>query len=55
MRIPDLFSLDLIKRWVVKRHVDSGLEGLVEDADAVGGQEKNTLIVFKSPQENCSR
>ena len=45
-RFPDLYFGFLRKIVEMERHVDTGEEGFVECLDSIGGEEKNTTIVF---------
>jgi hypothetical protein len=48
----DVASLGLVQRRVVEGQVDTRLEGLVDGADSVGGQEEKTVVVLENSKEN---
>jgi hypothetical protein len=50
--IPDLFSRIFIEWIVSDLHVDSGHEGFVKAAHAIGRQEKNTLEIVEGSQKD---
>ncbi len=48
----DVARLRLVEGRVVERHVDAGLEGLVDGADAVRRQEEQAVVVLEDAQED---
>lgn len=53
---PNLGAARLVEDGKAESDVDAGLEGLVEGADAVGGEEKDTVEIFECAEEdwyNC--
>lgn len=52
---PDLGAARLVEDGQAEGDVDAGLEGLVEGADAVGGEEEDAVEVFERTEEDCKR
>lgn len=52
VRLPDPAGVLPREGRVVQREVEAGLEGLVEDADAVAGEEEDAFVVFEGAEED---
>lgn len=50
--LPNFHSLVLIKMGVLDGEVDTTLECLIKCSDAVGGENEDAIVVFKSPKED---
>jgi hypothetical protein len=48
----DVACLGLVQGRVVQRQVDTRLEGLVDGADSVGGEEEKTVVVLEDSEED---
>jgi hypothetical protein len=48
----DFACLGLVQGRVVQRQVDTRLEGLVNGADSVRGEEEKTIVVLKNSKED---
>ncbi|KAK1245927.1 hypothetical protein MKX07_004996 [Trichoderma sp. CBMAI-0711] len=48
----DFGGLGLVEGRVVEGEVDAGLEGLVDGADAVGGEEEEAVVVLEDAEED---
>ena len=53
--LPDSFGISPFQGWVIEGHVDSRLEGFIEDTNSVGGEKQDAFIIFKNSQKDCSR
>ena len=49
--LPDLLALLFIELTVVQLHVYARGKGVVESANAVGGQEEDAVVVLESAEE----
>jgi hypothetical protein len=52
VRLPDAAGVLPRQGRVVEREVEVGLEGLVEDADAVAGEEEDAFVVLERAEED---
>jgi hypothetical protein len=50
--VPDGGAAGGVERRVVQGDLDAGLEGAVEGADAVGGEEEDAGVVFEGAEED---